>query len=172
MDLSSDPVVCWLRPSARWLAMACSCSFVSLSAVPVACAIPLPVSSLAPLACCLDARTEPCHHLSYIGLILLRNAIYHKVICLHCSAVACLADFAAIHHALAPSKARFNLGPNTPSIRGHRIMDCLVAPLAASARHSPFCCTRRGFQLILILEHATLCKCPSARLAFISPPNY
>lgn len=118
-----------------------------LSSVLVSCWLPPPpsLSMLAAaahwllLACCLDARTQPCHHLSYIGLILLRNAIYHKVICLHCAAaaaaalaLACLEGFTAIHHVFAPSEARFNLGPNTPSIRGHRIMDCFVAPLASS----------------------------------------
>lgn len=56
--------------------------------------------------CCLDARTQPCHHLSYIGLILLRNAIYHKVICLHSGSLQwpVVQDFTAIHHVFAPSE--------------------------------------------------------------------
>lgn len=91
----------------------------------IVCASRHPPSSVGVFA---DARTEPCHHLSYIGLILLRNAIYHKVICLHCSLLACLEGFTAIHHACAPSKPRFNFGPNTPSTRWHPIMDCFVAP--------------------------------------------
>ncbi len=50
----------------------------------------------------------------------------------------------------------------------------LTLPPTLPTSQPPPPLARRRFQLILILEHATLCKCPtaSARLAFISPPNY
>lgn len=73
-------------------------------------------------------------------------------------------------------------------------MDCFVAPLpqddtrtgGRGSISAPFAAlaeasaafsltpTRRRFQLILILEHATLCKCPTAssKESLISPPNY